>query len=57
MKMMNRKAVRVMKKISRLYLMYRLPRVVKAMSHIYPSQQLLCVMSQHQVVLTGGYIT
>jgi hypothetical protein len=61
MKMMNRQAARAMKKTSSLCLtqlaMYRSPHLAKATSQICPSHQLLCVMSQYQVVLTGGYIT
>jgi hypothetical protein len=60
-KMMNHQVARAMKKTCKLCLtqlvMYQSPQLAKAMSQICPSQRLMCVMSQHQVVLTGGYIT
>jgi hypothetical protein len=59
--MMNRQAARAMKKTCNLHLtqlpMYRSAQVVKAMRQNMPPQRLLCVMSRHQVTLSGGHIT
>jgi hypothetical protein len=58
MKMMNRQVPRAIKKTCRLsltqLLMDRSPQVVKAISKICTIQQMSCVISRHQVILTGG---